>query len=144
MIEILTCGNIENDFKRLGIKVRETYKGKRFSVHEITKEEFEIMLNEETSAATENWKYCGWRYAEGSNCGEVDTIIEVKFKKLKAWYEKYRCEENYEPRYGTLQEYLCNHLGCSTFRNVAACTVDLAKQNNIKLSELFNKYQGED
>lgn len=39
--------------------------------------------------------------------------------------------------------YLCDEIGASTEKNVCACTVDLAQQNNMTLSELFKKYLGE-
>lgn len=41
-----------------------------------------------------------------------------------------------------LLQYLCDEMGCSSPRNVCALTKDLAKYNNMKLSELFLKYQG--
>lgn len=38
--------------------------------------------------------------------------------------------------------YLCDEIGASTERNVCACTIDLAQQNNLTLAELFKKYLG--
>lgn len=38
--------------------------------------------------------------------------------------------------------YLCDEIGASTERNVCACTIDLARQNNLTLAELFKKYLG--
>jgi hypothetical protein len=47
-----------------------------------------------------------------------------------------------EPRkYHDLLEYFCEEIGASTEKKVTALAIDLAKQNNMKMSELFKKYQ---
>lgn len=43
----------------------------------------------------------------------------------------------------SLTEYLCYFIGASMPKNVVACVVDLAKFNNMKVSELMKKYEGE-
>ena len=152
MVEILTSGDISKDFNRLGVQIRQTYIGEEYSIHEVTEREFEKLCNEPDIENT--WINCGWRYSEGSNLGEVNSELIIKNKKLKCWYEPIEEDEDYEneyddleeedykPEYSSLLEYLEIEKGCSTFRNVCACTIDLAKQNNMKLSELFKLYQG--
>ena len=51
-------------------------------------------------------------------------------------------EGSYNIECDNLLSYLCDEVGASTFKNVCALTIDLAKYNNMKLSELFEIYQG--
>lgn len=44
--------------------------------------------------------------------------------------------------YPDIISYLCEEIGASTEKNVCACTIDLARQNGMSLSELFKKYLG--
>lgn len=46
MKEILTMGNVTNDFKRLGVEVRQTYNGEEYGVCEVTEEEFKALCDE--------------------------------------------------------------------------------------------------
>ena len=155
MKEILTMGKIINDFKRLGIKVRQTYNGEEYGVCEVTEEEFEILCNEPD--IEDAWNDCGWRYCEGSNQDIPEQRILLNGKEIIAWYDDSEDFENEEEKeaylkecggtmplevYNNLLEYLCDYMGCSQPRNVCALTKDLAKYNNIKMSELFKIYQG--
>lgn len=142
MKEILTSGDITKDFKRLGIIVRQTYKGKKYGVCEVTDKEFDILCDEPEIEGT--WKNCGWRYSEGSNMGDPTIALLVNHHSLECWYDPIDTEdeETYIPEYVNLLEYLCNAMGCSKPSNVCALTKDLAKHNGMKLSELFIKYQG--
>lgn len=154
MKEILTSGDITKDFNRLGIKIRETYKGEEYSIHEITNEEFKIMCEEPDVDGT--WNECLWRYCEGSNQDVPNKKIILNGKEIVAWYDDTYDFESEEEKvaylkeygeksslaeYNNLLEYLCYHMGCSQPRNVCALTKDLAKVNNMKLSELFKIYQ---
>lgn len=142
MKEILTMGNITEDFNRLGIIVRQTYKGEDYGVCEVTEKEFKILCNEaDTDKA---WEHAGWNYSEGSNQGEPTIALLINHHNLICWYESIDTEdeETYIPQYVSLLEYLCDAMGCSQPRNVCALTKDLAKYNGIKLSELFKIYQG--
>lgn len=148
MKEILTMGDITKDFNRLGVIVRQTYNGERYSVCEITEEEFKILCDEPNIEGT--WEDGGWRYCDGSNQGIPSEKVVINNKELLCWYEPddsddeevEEDEESYIPQYTNLLEYLCDHMGCSQPRNVCALTKDLAKYNSIKLSELFKTYQG--
>ncbi len=63
-----------------------------------------------------------------------DSISRVETEeKGEEWYT--------ERNYGSLINYFTEELGASLPKNVCALAVDLAKINNIKMSELFQKYQ---
>ena len=49
MKEILVLGDVTNDFRRLGIDVRQTYKGEKYGVCEVTEEEYEVLCSEPVS-----------------------------------------------------------------------------------------------
>lgn len=155
MKEILTMGDITEDFTRLNIKVVKTYKGEDYGVYEVTEEEFEILCKDEQNE--NGFDNCGWRYAIGSNKNQPDKKIIINKKEIIAWYDDSNDFDNKEERecylkehngvmplerFSSLLDYLCYEMGCSSPRNVCALAVDLAKYNNIKLSELFKIYQG--
>lgn len=154
MIEILTMGNIEDDFRRLGITLRETYNGSDYGVCEVTEEEFKKLCDEPDDLYGA-WEEGGWRYCKGSNQGIPTKKVLIMNKELVAWYddsldfdseeerEEYLKDNNdVSEKFHDLLQYLCDEMGCSQPRNVCALTKDLAKYNNMKLSELFLKYQG--
>ncbi|EKS4345091.1 hypothetical protein QB607_003095 [Clostridium botulinum] len=145
MKEILTMGDVTKDFKRLGVEVRQTYKGEDYGVCEVTDAEFKILYNEPEDMEG-YWEDGGWSYYESSNQAEVNYILKVNNQKLKCWYnpleDEFEDDEPYIPEYYNLLEYLCDHMGCSKPSNVCVLTKDLAKYNNMKLSELFKRYQG--
>lgn len=150
MKELLTMGDVTEEFNRLGIIVRQTYNGEDYGICEVTEEEFKILCDEPDIEGT--WEDCGWRYCEGSNQCMVNAVLSVKNKELKCWFEPAEIDyenldENYEeddyiPQYSNLLAYLCEQKGCSQPRNVCALTKDLAKYNNMTMAELFKAYQG--
>lgn len=143
MKEILTICNVKEDFERLGVALRQTYSGEYYGVCEVTEEEFRKLCLEPDIAGT--WVLGGWRYCEGSIQPEPTKKILIMNKEILAWHEELDDEEeldNEPPSYANLLEYLCDHMGASLSKNVCALTMDLAKYNNMKLSELFIKYQG--
>lgn len=155
MIEILSFGDITKDFERLGVTLRQTYVGEDYSVCEVTEDEFKTLDNEPDIEGT--WQDGGWRYAEGSNQFTPNEKIKINGKEIIAWYDDSNDFDSEEEREEYLEEhdgimpleeyqdlltYLCDEVGCSQPRNVCAVTIDLAKYNNVKLSELFKIYQG--
>ena len=142
-------GNILEDFNRLDIEVRQTYNGEEYGVCEVTDEEFKMLCVDEETEDT--WQDCGWRYCEGSNQGEVNSTLIIGGKELNCWFTPFKYDdeeateednnEQYLPEYNNLLTYLCEEIGCSQPRNICALTKDLAKCNNIKLSDLFKIYQ---
>jgi hypothetical protein len=156
MIEILTMGNVTKDFKRLGIEVRQTYAGEDYGVCEVTDEEFKLLCDEPDDVP-DSWEDCGWRHCEGSNQEKPTQRVLIKNQEIIAWYDdSYDFDSEEEKQaylkehngvmplesYSNLLNYLCEEMGCSQPRNICALAKDLAKYNNIKLSELFKKYQG--
>lgn len=142
MIEILVSGDCESDFKRLGVNPVLTYSSDstHYMVYEVTQNEFKILCDEPDIDGT--WKECGWRHCDGSNMGYPNARIKINEEKIKCWFEEFEDEQIYLEDYDDLLEYINEECGATTFKNVCALTVDLAKYNNMKLSELFNKYQG--
>jgi chromosome condensin MukBEF complex kleisin-like MukF subunit len=108
-----------------------------------------------------------WRSANGSNMGAPSVQYVINDKKLLAWdgvrredlqghYDE-ECEELreserevpsfseledefYPRRYSNLIEYLCEEIGASQPRNVAALVSDLAKYNHMTVGELLRGY----
>ncbi len=149
--------NLEKVMEVHNINAMKTYQGNKTNtdfrqVWELEDEDFEKLSN----ISDDDWlgDYGWYRYAEGSNMEIVDRRYNINNHYIKAWdgvgREDWE-EENkkvspddrwFEPRkYSNLLEYFCEELGASTERNVTALAIDLAKQNGIKMSELFKKYQ---
>lgn len=138
----------------------------KYQVWELSQEDFDKIcsLNEADWKDTWGW----WRYSDGSNLGSVNHEFVVHGEKILAWdgYKQLdfetECaiscsdrkrglckgtEEDFEACFGKREypdiiTYLCDEVGASTEKNVCACTVDLARQNNMTLSQLFKKYLG--
>lgn len=157
MKEILIIGKVQDDFKRLGITLRQTYSGADYGVCEVTEEEFKILCDEPEDIYGA-WEEGGWRYCEGSNVEEPQQKVLIANREITAWYDESKDFDSEEEKQIYLEEnggvipleefhdllqYLCDEMGCSSPRNVCALTKDLAKYNNMKLSELFKIYQGE-
>lgn len=155
MIEILTIGNVEKEFNKLGVEFKQTYKGEKYGVCEVTEDEFKILCDD-AEKDDEEWGDGGWRCCEGSNQGKPNQTVLIMNKEIVAWYDntndfdseeekQYYLEEHKGimplEKYNDLLQYLCDEMGCSQPKNVCALTKDLAKYNNMKLSELFKKYQ---
>ena len=156
MKEILTFGDLTKDFNRLGVELRQTYKGEDYGVCEVTEEEF-ITLDNDKPEREDTWEEGGWRYCKGSNQIEPNQKVLINNKEIIAWYDGSNDFDSEEEReyylsqhkgimplenYKDLLTYLYYEMGCSQPRNVCALTKDLAKYNNMKLSEFFKKYQG--
>ncbi len=156
MVEILVWGNPEDEFNRLNIKPKCTWIGlgysrKEMRVYEVTDEVFKILCDEEERDYT--WQRSSWRSAIGSNMGSVNARFKIAGRYIKAWDGAGRqealeevngntshpdyCYENRE--YFHILEYFSEEIGASQPGNVCVLAVDLAKQNDIKMSELFQK-----
>ena len=162
---------MNNVFAALGVTVNRTFKGRvgywnEFSVWEISDKDFDVLCNmtdEEFKKYAKDLAW--WRYADGSNQDAPDHEFTINGEKIIAWYDADRDEdliEDFEDEdevdkeggleayiatwhttsYDKLIDYLNSELGASTERNVCALAVDLAKYNNITVSELFRKYGG--
>lgn len=156
MKEIL--GNkLEAAFEFFGISAVKTHQSSndKTDFAQVWELDNDILENFNNISDKEWTKDFGWyRYAEGSNMGEVSKRYNINNHYIMAWDGYGREDEEKEnkelppeyrihtPRkYNDLLEYFCEELGASTERNVTALAIDLAKQNGIKMSELFKKYQ---
>lgn len=141
MKELLTFGDVENDFTSLNVVLRQTYKGKDYGVCEVTDKEYTALCNEPDDIDAAWWDRCGWRYSEGSTQDEPNHTFLINGKELNAWKESE--EDDYsQEKFSNLLEYLNCEMDCGQPRNICALAKDLAKYNNMKLNELFQKYQG--
>lgn len=130
-----------------------------YQVWLLSKDDFNNLCSVNNEDWQEDWGW--WRYALGSNLGTVDCSYIINSEMLMAWdgtkrknwcsgcgetecagtdQDKAECYNN--RKYSDILTYLCDEVGASTERNVCACTIDLAQQNNMTLSELFKKYLG--
>lgn len=165
-VEILAGGEFANAVKSLGLtspcvltiislSLRIGVKNTKFGCCP------KRILTISVLSTTMNWKndWGWWRHAYGSNLGAVDCAYVINGEKLMAWdglqrkewcrdcsdcagTEKDKDECFHDHQYPDILIYLCDEIGASTERNVCACTIDLARQNNLTLAELFKKYLG--
>ena len=119
-----------------------TYAGDRYEVWEVFDDLFIKMCNMSEEefvemAGEDVW----WRSSIGSVLGAPDTEFNVNGNDLVAW-DSPIYESKKGNKYESLSDYLCNCIGASLPRNVCACAMDLAKYNDMTMSELFEKYEG--
>jgi hypothetical protein len=145
MKEILG-GELDKAFIDLSINAKKTYEGNTFlddktQIWELSDEDFERICEFDDKTWKDNWGW--WRSAEGSNMSNPISRFNVNHHYMKAWDSNNRLEGlKYFRDYKNLLGYICDEIGASQPRNVCALAVDLAKINNMKLGELFKKYQG--
>lgn len=150
MIEILTDNNIINAFKDLKIKAVNTYKGKKYEVWELSEKDFEFLCNIPEKDWKDSWGW--WRYSEGSNiedCPVSEIFINNKIMDAYYDYDRIECETTEEildkllsPKCTSLTEYFITMFSCSQEGNICALATSFARLNNMKMSELFCKYEG--
>ena len=119
-----------------------TYAGNRYEVWEVSDKLFQKICNlteEEFVELAGDGAW--WRQSYGSNLGYPDAEFEVNGKYLTGW-DSSIYSSKIGHRYENLSDYLCNCIGASLPRNVCACAMDLAKYNDMTMSELFEKYEG--
>ena len=137
MKEIL-AQNLDYRIKYSNCKATKTFEGGDYfgeplQVWETAEEEFDKLYPCFDEQMIDWWKYC-----EGSNMGEVNTILNINGQEIKAWAseEDAVLDESYE----SLLEYFDYALGVSDETNICALATDLAKQNNMTMGELLKKY----
>ena len=165
-VEILAGGEFANAVKSLGLtsavctyhyQPQPTHWREEYQVWLLSKEDFDNICAIDNDDWKDDWGW--WRHAYGSNLGAVDCAYVINGEKLMAWdglqrkewcrdcgdcagTEKDKDECFHDHQYPNILIYLCDEIGASTERNVCACTIDLARQNNLTLAELFKKYLG--
>ena len=127
-------------FSNSGIDGKCTYSGDIYEVWEVSDKDYEVISN---MSEEEFVKLCPngmWRSADGSNMGVPCVKYTINGKKIIAWDRLHKYESK-KRKYDSLLEYMCEEIGASQPRNVCALAVDLAKYNNMTMSELFAKYE---
>ena len=123
-----------------------TFKNNKYEVWEVPDKLFEDISNmSEEDFEKFAGKNAWWRYATGSVLCSLETgEITIHNQKMIGWVRKpWDDEISNNICFESLTEYLCYFIGASMPKNVVACVVDLAKFNNMKVSELMKKYEGE-
>lgn len=142
--------------RELGISATKTYEeltnsDYKHQVWEVKDKDFEILCNIDEDSWKSEWGW--WRHSEGSNMDNSLSEFYINNQKITAWDGTSRIETNkeaededdeylFEREYSNLLEYFCDEMGASQPRNICALAVDLAKINNMTMSELFQVYQG--
>ena len=124
-----------------------TYKGKDLEVWNVCESMFGFM-NEQTEedffneAGEDAW----WRQADGSILGRPSDKSIVNGHEITLWdlNEALFHYRDLHETYDSLLDYIYDHVGATSPKNVCAILVDLAKFNNITVGELCNKYIPED
>lgn len=149
MIEILG-NNLKKFFDTINSNLENadiTYAGNRYEVWKVSDELHKKMcdMSEEEFvklAGEDAW----WRSTDGSVLGVPNAKAIVNGEYLTCWDREYYLSDEYEEEpckeFSSLSEYLCDEVGASQPKNVCACSMDLAKYNNISMGELFQKYEG--
>lgn len=119
-----------------------TYKGDLYEVWEVSDEVYDIMCDMPEEDFENACPDGMWRSSKGSNLEFLPRReITIKSISMIGWERENDEIFGIGYDYNGLLEYLCCYIGASTPKNVCACAVDLAKMNNMKLSELFKKYE---
>lgn len=129
---------VDNSPKDAEITYAGNSSGINYEVWEVSDELFKTICSlsegEFTSLAGDDaW----WRSSEGSVLGYPDSEFVVNGKTLRCW----DMGRTGRDEFTCLTEYLCDNVGASLPKNVCACAVDLAKYNDMKMSELFEVYE---
>lgn len=159
--QILCGGDPEPHFERLGVEARCTFDGmhprwdERWTVWELGTAAYGRLLADASAgpARSDAWSETGawWRSCDGSNLGSCDHEDVIHGHRLQTW-SGYRWDDDDwdaeedgpapEPRcesWPDVLTYLCDAVGVSTERNVAACLTDLASANGLSVGELLDR-----
>ncbi|QQO38852.1 hypothetical protein BCPG3_140 [Bacillus phage BCPG3] len=147
-IEVFTIGAIEEQFDRLGIVpeeqvfVKSSYE--RIGVATLTPANYSKLVTD-SCIDTAVWENAGWRNPLGSNLGIPTQKATVNKKTLICWLDDYTTddEEITNDWFVDLFEYLDVGVGATMFRNASAVMKDLAKHNNLTITELLKQYARE-
>jgi len=152
--EIIAGGRPEEHFERLGIVAEKTWEGwhpwakERWTSWELDDENYGLLLTDGTRpeaddawSRTESW----WRGCGGSNLGGGNGETVINGRRIHCWDRRDESERDEDERegldyFGTWPHvfaYLCDHIGASTERNVAACVADLAWMNGLSVGRLL-------
>lgn len=157
-IEILGNSELRKAFYDLEIVAKHSYYGESFCVWDLSKTDFDKICNIPDKEWKDDWGW--WRYAEGDVIQHYPTsIFTVNGTSMTGYYDEESLntyveyhlsnydmtedeakKEYFSRKYKGLRSYLYNVIGVSSESNVCAAAMDIAKLNNLTLSELFLKY----
>jgi len=116
-----------------------TYKGPNYEVWALSEIMFNVICNfTEDEFVSLAGEAAWWRQSDGSVLGPKTGVRIVNNIRMQCWVDT---RLSNRIRYASLSEYLCDAVGASQPRNVAACVTDLAKFNNMTISKLFSTYE---
>ncbi|ADH03272.1 gp126 [Bacillus phage W.Ph.] len=147
-IEVFTIGNIGEQFDRLGItpvthlKLENTLMG--IGVASLTPSDYSKLVND-ICVDDSNWQDAGWKNPYGSNLGIPTQTATVNGKEMLCWIDDDLTDEEVEEGltndwFVDLFEYLDIGVGATSFKNSSAVIKDLAKYNNMSITEFMLKY----
>lgn len=141
-----------------------------YEVWELSDEQFEFLDKICTSITQAEWDtndWGWWRYSDGSNLGKVNAKYMIRDQEIMAWDGERRrmwpelcnsCSDLKDKlchgakidfddccgsrEYSDVMTYVIDELRMTTVSNICSVLVDLANQNQLTLSELFEKYMG--
>lgn len=137
-VEILG-NNLQKFFE--GTDAKLTYDSEQYQVWEISDKLLEEITNMDDLEFQEKYEDGWWRWSDGSILNEPFEKIKINNRPIVAWGNEYCMRNEKNKSYSKLTEYYCDFLGASLPKNVCALSVDLAKHNNMKMSELFMRYE---
>lgn len=138
-------------FEVLDVKAKLTFESASYEVWEMSESEYQGLCAVPDKTWNDNWGW--WRGANGSvmdNPTDTYTINGVEIIAFDGSRRVDNIEENktleedeqwiIDPKDGfsSLMSYFHHELELSQPRNVTAICIDIAKLNDIKLSELFS------
>ena len=143
MRTIICGGDVERHFGRLGVAPVKTFDGLRFghrlAVWRVSPFDFKRLCDDERK---DLWVDAWWRECGGSNLGPCNSTASVNGHTIVAWNRAWnKDDEEWDPveaDYRDVFEYLCNHVGVSTERNLAAVLPDLACANGADLGPFLS------
>lgn len=158
-VQILAGAGFANAVRDCGLTSAQCtyhYQPPKYSCREdyqvwlLSKEDFDNLCSVDDNDWKEDWGW--WRSSGGSTMGVPDSEFTVNGEKLLAWNGNQTCagkisdqDECYGAReYEDILAYINKETGLSTETNICALCIDLARHNNLTLSELFKKYLGGD
>lgn len=150
MIEVI-ANNFNEVLNGEHLEGKLTYNGKRYEIWEISDEVHKVLCDMTDEYFEEKYPKSMWCSSESSNIDVPDIEATVNNLPLIAWEnihnedideddDEYLYIENVYP---DLTTYFCDALGASQPYGICALAVDLAKHNNMKMSELFIQYEGD-
>jgi hypothetical protein len=137
------AGDFDKAADELKLNARKTYDNGEYQVWEIDNADHGRICKFTDKEWHDDWGW--WRSAIGSNLGSVNARYIINHHYINAWdgYSRTSGNRLWNRQYNHFLQYFRDELGVSAESNVCAVSVDLAIQNNMTMTELFAKFQGD-